>query len=91
MALNLEMTHLGHVHRFNVALASTRGWDVREEQDATVLFEAHRNSWSRVELDMERFRFESALAQAGRMDRADVSRGPVMSRPPSLSEVRPAD
>ena len=65
MALNLEMTHLGHVHRFNVALASTRGWDVREEQDATVLFEAHRDSWSRVELDMERFNSRARWLRQG--------------------------
>jgi hypothetical protein len=54
MTMNLELTQQGHVHTFQVSHAH-RGWDVREEQDSALLYQMHRNNWSRVEMDMQLF------------------------------------
>jgi hypothetical protein len=75
MTLNLTLTHRGHVHKFHVSPVA-RGWNVREEQDATVLYEAHRNDWSHVELDVEMFDARAAmLRRAGWTARPNASTG----------------
>ena len=54
MSLNLALVHEGHVHRFVVAHDPV-GWEVREEEDSTVLKRVHRQDWHRVERDARLF------------------------------------
>jgi hypothetical protein len=50
MTLHREVTNDTHVHRL-VVTSDIDGWEVREEEDGTVLHRAHRHDWHRVEMD----------------------------------------
>ena len=51
MALRRELANHDHVHRL-VIINHSDGWEVREEEDATVIHRAHRTDWHRVERDL---------------------------------------
>lgn len=61
MALERELTSDSHVHRL-VIIADADGWDVREEEDATVV---HRTDWHRVESDVRLFDIRAAGLTSG--------------------------
>ncbi len=50
MVIDRRFRRDGHVHRFHVA-PDSEGWRVREEEDALVLRDMHRDDWHRVERD----------------------------------------
>jgi hypothetical protein len=54
MTLIKSLINNGHTHRFVVSPDSL-GWEVREEEDAIVLWHSHRNDWHRVERDARLF------------------------------------
>jgi len=54
MALDRQLNSPGHVHRFMV-VDQPSGWDVREEEDASVIRHTHRDDWHRVERDIRLF------------------------------------
>jgi hypothetical protein len=65
MSLNRDLTNHGHIHRF-VVTQSLRGWDVREEEDSTVLRHTLREDWHRVERDVQLFDLRAlALKRSG--------------------------
>ena len=65
MPLERHLDSHGHVHRFVVA-ENLAGWDVCEEEDSTILRQAHREDWHRVERDMQLFELKAlALKRAG--------------------------
>jgi len=54
MTLERELVYEAHIHRFVVRTDAT-GWNVREEEDATVIRQSHRDDWHRVERAVQRF------------------------------------
>ena len=65
MSLDRYLVNHEHVHRL-VVTPELAGWEVREEEDATVLSIVHRDDWHRVERDLYRFELRSqALKLAG--------------------------
>jgi hypothetical protein len=54
MSLNHRLVNHGHVRRF-VVTPIPAGWDVREEEDSTVVRHAQRTDWHRVETDAHLF------------------------------------
>jgi hypothetical protein len=50
MLFNRQLTREGHRHRL-VITADINGWTIREEADAVVLKQIHRDDWHRVERD----------------------------------------
>jgi hypothetical protein len=49
-----ELTVANHIHRL-VIVADAYGWEVREEEDASVISRVHRSDWHRVEMDVRLF------------------------------------
>ena len=49
-----ELRHAGHVRRFTVGEARGRGWEVRLEEDETVLRRVFYTDWHRVERALTR-------------------------------------
>jgi hypothetical protein len=65
MSLDRHLNSHGHVRRF-VVVSDLEGWDVREEEDSTILRRAHREDWHRVERDVQLFEMKArALKRAG--------------------------
>jgi len=65
MSLNRYLVNHEHVHSLVVTL-ELDGWEVREEEDATVLSIIHREDWHQVERDLYLFELRSrALKRAG--------------------------
>jgi hypothetical protein len=58
MSLDRLLNSHGHVHRFVVTRDLT-GWEVREEEDSTVLRRTHREDWHRVERDVLLFQIRA--------------------------------
>ena len=54
MTLERYLVNQGHVHHFMVQ-HSTTGWDVREEEDSTIIRQAHYDDWHRVERSVQLF------------------------------------
>ena len=54
MSLDRQLNSRGHVHRF-VVIDNPSGWEVHEEEDATVIRHTHRDDWHRVERDIRLF------------------------------------
>ena len=48
-----ELHHAGHTKRFVVRSAAEHGWEVREEQDSTVVRLVCYSDWHRVERAMQ--------------------------------------
>jgi hypothetical protein len=48
-----ELTNAGHVRRFSIGEAG-EGWEVRVEQDSTVVRRVHYTDWHRVERALRR-------------------------------------
>jgi hypothetical protein len=68
MSLDRFLNSHGQVHRF-VVISDLEGWDVREEEDSTILRRAHREDWHRVERDVQLFEMKAlALKRAGWID-----------------------
>jgi hypothetical protein len=44
-----ELTNGGHTRRFTISSEGAEGWEVRVEQDSTVLRRVHYTDWHRVE------------------------------------------
>jgi hypothetical protein len=44
-----ELHGEGHVKRFSIRESGKEGWEVREEQDNTVVRNVHYTDWHRVE------------------------------------------
>ena len=65
MLLERRLVNRDRVRRF-VVKQETRGWDVREEEDANVIREAHVSDWHRVERALQLFnRTANALETDG--------------------------
>jgi hypothetical protein len=58
MSLDRLLNSHGHVHRF-VVTGDLNGWEVREEEDSTVLRRTHREDWHRVERDILLFQIRA--------------------------------
>lgn len=54
MSLTRHLIHHDHVHRL-VVTRDLEGWEVREEEDSTVLRRTRRADWHRVETDIQLF------------------------------------
>ena len=54
MTLERYLVNHGHIHRLVVRHGLT-GWDVREEEDATVIRRTHHEDWHRVERAVKLF------------------------------------
>jgi len=66
--LNRQLINRDHTSRFLVT-SDTDGWEVREEQDASVVRVVHRADWHRVERDRLLFDLRArALAYTGWVD-----------------------
>ena len=63
MSLERQFTNQGRVYRF-VVTNDLEGWEVREEEDSSVLRRARRQDWHRVERDIHLFEIR-ALALKG--------------------------
>jgi hypothetical protein len=75
MTLNRDFVNNGHVHRFAVA-EGPQGWDVREEEDRTVLRQTFREDWHLVERDLQVFELKAAaLRREGWMESREDRRG----------------
>jgi hypothetical protein len=53
------LTNTGHKRRFTVRVAPSRGWEVRDEFDATVLKAISYVDWHRVERAKAMFALEA--------------------------------
>jgi len=51
MSRNRLLVNRDHTHQLIVCTGND-GWDIREEEDATVLMRVHRDDWHRVERDI---------------------------------------
>ena len=71
MTLHREVTSDTHVHRL-VVTSDLDGWEVREEEDATVLHRARRHDWHRVELDVMLFELKTTALTRGRASAPSV-------------------
>ncbi len=61
-----ELTNAGHVRRFTISDAEPQGWEVRVEQDSTVMRRVRYTEWHRVERALGSLAREvSALEDAG--------------------------
>lgn len=58
MTFNRHLTSVDH-ERHLVITADPTGWEVREEEDSTVLSRVHRSDWHRVETDVHIFDLKS--------------------------------
>jgi hypothetical protein len=68
MSLNHCLVNQEHVHRF-VVTADVGGWEVREEEDSTVVRRMHREDWHRVERDVQLFEIRAiTLKREGWID-----------------------
>ncbi len=66
MTIDRHLHRDTHVHRFAIVSSNQHGWDVIEEEDATVLVQTHREDWHRVERDIQRFEITAfALKRSG--------------------------
>lgn len=69
MTLERELVHDAHLHRFVVRTDAT-GWNVREEEDATVIRQSHYDDWHRVERAVQLFEQTAmALEEKGWIER----------------------
>jgi predicted RNA methylase len=59
MLFSKNLRHSGHTRRFAISRTADAGWDVRAEEDAHVLTDAHYQDWHRVE--RARLVFESTI------------------------------
>lgn len=65
MSLERNLTNHGRVHRF-VVTNHLEGWEVREEEDSSVLRLVRRQDWHRVERDIQLFEIRAlALKSEG--------------------------
>jgi hypothetical protein len=65
MSLDRQLNRRGHVHRL-IVTNDLEGWEVREEEDASVQRLTHRADWHRVETDMQLFEIRAlALKREG--------------------------
>jgi hypothetical protein len=71
MLLCRHFTHDEHTYRL-VVTSGSKGWDVREEQDAAVLRSIHRDDWHRVERDVQMFELKALAVE--RDDRREFAR-----------------
>ena len=58
VSLNRFFNSHGQVHRF-IVTSDLTGWEVREEEDSTVLRRTHREDWHRVERDVMLFQIRA--------------------------------
>jgi hypothetical protein len=54
MSLTRDLINDVHVHRL-VVTRDLEGWEVREEEDSTILRRTRREDWHRVETDIQLF------------------------------------
>ena len=54
VSLERRLVNHDHVHRCLV-IEDAEGWEVREEDDATVVRRTHHSDWHRVEWDVRLF------------------------------------
>jgi len=65
MSLERQFTNQGRVYRF-VVTNRLEGWEVREEEDSSVLRLVRRQDWHRVERDIHLFELRAlALKKEG--------------------------
>jgi len=65
MSVERHLTNHGRVHRF-VVTNDVGGWEVREEEDSSVLRLVRRQDWHRVERDIQLFEIRAlALKSEG--------------------------
>jgi hypothetical protein len=69
MTFTRELVHDAHIHRLVVSTDAT-GWNVREEEDATVIRQSHHDDWHRVERAVQLFEHAAmALEEDGWVER----------------------
>ena len=59
-----ELEHDGHVRRFEINNQGAEGWEVRVEEDRTILRSQHYTDWHRVERALNRFAREMSDLEA---------------------------
>ena len=61
-----ELTHAGHVRRFEIRSQGADGWEMRVEQDSAIVRRQQYTDWHRVERALTLFAIEVAeLESAG--------------------------
>jgi hypothetical protein len=58
-----ELTHAGHVRRFEITSHGADGWEMRVEEDSAVLRRQWYTDWHRVERALTRVAIEVAELQ----------------------------
>jgi hypothetical protein len=58
-----ELTHAGHVRRFNLSRYGADGWEMRVEEDSAVVRRQRFTDWHRVERALTRVALEIAELQ----------------------------
>jgi hypothetical protein len=77
------LVNQGHLHTFVISQAES-GWDVCEEEDATVLHRVHRDDWHRVERDSWLFELRiGQLISDGWVERLPSSQDRLSARRPA--------
>jgi hypothetical protein len=59
-----ELEHDGHIRRFEINNHGAEGWEVRVEEDRTVLRRQRYTDWHRVERALNRFTREMSDLEA---------------------------
>jgi hypothetical protein len=63
MTFTRHLINESHVHDF-IITPDARGWDVREEEDSSVLRRAHHDDWHRVERETLLFNLRALALKA---------------------------
>jgi hypothetical protein len=80
MPIKRLLVNQGHLHTFVISHAES-GWDVCEEEDATVMHRVHRDDWHRVERDSWLFELRiRQLTSDGWVERRPSSRDSLSAR-----------